>query len=535
MKRLIAAIKRNYREIIVVFVCTALFFVSRSFLFWTPESVPLWYDPGLYKLMREAYVKLWSERELYMLPGWITKMHEPLLWMLWSLVAHSTGLHVNWISLDNWSLPDRIHTWWWLIVSAFLPMTMYMFGRRISPYIGYIALFLCIMSFTQRYIFWWWYRKQLIGIGLIFSVVSMRSRGERKHMYASALLIGATFIVNRPAGVLLAAIAGIYAIIAPSEMGTWSKDTGSGWWVDRRHPLLAIGAWCVLVFPILWPFIHIQILPLIDIFIHAIDTPNWDDNYQASGAFLTTWEYMYAWWRALLWGIAAIFISLSTHFKWLSSKVRPALWWLFILTGVLAVRVAAQLFFFQRMIGYLDACLILLTAYALEGIRVWGMSAARKYNKKWLIYTLGVLVISAMSFTLYDHIQPFRTPLLTQWELNVAKTLDTRLPDDAMIIVPSRRYSPRVAWRVRRDTIAPGLFDLQERTLPDRKRIWLDSPDEVKWNTVCNAILTTYGHLDRPLYIRMWHREPSFELQWYCLKSYFRDTTANVWIYAVEF
>lgn len=524
-----------------------VFFVTRGWPFvmsiwqWGGEwndilslGIPLWYDPWLYKLMWQAYIQLWAQRDFALLPSRIQHMYEPWLWMRWALVVAVMGggwglamwalwglaIWASW-GLGSVVVPDWILTRWWVAVSAFLPLCLYLVGRKISQPVAIFALLFGAVSCTQWEVFWRAYRKQLLWICLLLVTLRLWMDGRR---WGSVPVVSAVFLVNRPAGALLVLIAAGRGIV--QILNSW-------WWRTMvwRSALCKMGGVLIggalVALPVGRVFVHDQIIALWGAFRQAFgDLPHWWDVYQQWWSFLTTIEYVRAWWWAIVGGLTGVLVWIYMSRNVKTPPLRAWVW-IVVATVILLLRVFGQGFFFQRMIGYLDVFLILMMAYVCG--EVW-VSTRFSFYQKTMFWTIlgGVITVTTVYFGMLPRMDaPRWEPRITGRELQFIKNIPTYVPADAVLIVPSRWYSPWVGWWSQREVIAPALFDRNVRSQDERAEIRLESTGE----EICDAIIDAYGYLHdmhRPLYVVTWPREPNLDLVGSCFTDTVRDASSGM-------
>lgn len=125
---------------------------------------------------------------------------------------------------------------------------------------------------------------------------------------------------------------------------------------------------------------------------------------------------------------------------------------------------------------------------------------------------------------------PRREAWITAPELRFIETLSARTPMNALVIVPSRWYSPWVWGWSQRDVIAPALFDYNTRTQDEWAQIWLDSEGD----QICAAIVERYSFHQRPLYVVTWPREPILTLSGACFVEVVYDEKSRMRLWEVK-
>lgn len=261
------------------------------------DTIPLWYDPGLYKAMMLAYYDLGQWWNFSQLPWWIRGMYEPLLGMrasIWQQII--------------WSRSDQVMMWGWVVISGLLPLGAYLCGSLWGRRVGLFAVVGVLLSFVQYELFWRAYRKQLIGMFFLLVCLRWWMRGLRRSLIP---LICAIVLVSRPV-----AIVGLLCwllIFGQTIKKQWRREV----WVLS----LVFVCSMIVVLPVLQPFLDSLIVPLIGPFFEAIDLPQWHDTFQAGGTFLTIREYLMTARPILISGsIGAVLLILRRHwviFGWM--------------------------------------------------------------------------------------------------------------------------------------------------------------------------------------------------------------------------
>jgi len=448
-----------------------LFFVIRSFPF-RFSSIPLWYDPWLYKSMFLAYLNLWTIRDFSALPPRIQSMYEPLLGMIGS----------SWLMI-TWWWTESILTWGFVFIS-FLPILgICLLARRRWTLSWYFAFFLAVFSFTQYEVFWRHYRKQLVAMFFLTIVVWWWERRKWREMMP---LVTGVFLVHRPAAVFILCVGvlrGGYLFFRREY-----KQVIHLWWSILLALLLAL--------PIILPFLQTLFTPLIWFFWREIDIPTLQDGFQQWWTFLTIHEYLLIWWLTLLWAC-----------WWVRKKIKPTVDGPILVLAFLFffVRVFGQWFFFQRMIGYLDMFVLVFAGGACSIL--W----KGQWWKKIVVISICMMQMSMMLYRTY---RTYR-PLIEKDEFAFLSQIGKTMPSNALVIVPGIDYSPRVQWRTQSDVLAPGLFDLNRRGLLDEawNSKWVSRSAQEK----CIWFQRDYPDLlDRPVYLWVWSKQQKTELKGAC-------------------
>lgn len=434
------------------------------------DTIPLGYDPGLYRSMFLAYQQLGTTRDLASLPTWIQHMYEPLLGMRWALWG-----------MIGWWWSDLVLTWWRAVCSCLPILGIWLLGRVYSRRVAIFAIFLAIFSFTQWSVFWRAYRKQGIGMFLVAVVLWWRSK---RYTWSLAPVIVAACLVTRTAWVILLLV----GVIAAGHLLLTKQD--------KRKTLA--GSWllsAIVLIPALVPLWGSLVQPMLAPFFSSLHFPWQVDGFQSWGTFLTIYEYF----------VVGGVVLVCSLWWWLISSQKHMRSMLVASSYVLLImRVFFQAFFFQRMIAYLDMFVIVYAAVALD--RSW-------QKTRWHRWLVGIIVIAHSLIGIY-WMQRTYYPLIEKQEFAFLSQMST-LPSDALVIVPGIWYSPRVQGRTQRDVLAPWLFDTNRRGNLDQER-------EHRWYMVsgqekCVNLLADYPEIkNRSVYLWVWSKQSPTSLDGEC-------------------
>jgi hypothetical protein len=441
------------------------------------NNIPLGYDPGLYKEMFIRYYELWNNRNFSILPKWIQSMYEPGLGMIWATFQHLV-------------LPfqDVRLTWWWLAISALLPLATYMLAKKINKETWILAALLVWLSFIQYAVFRRAYWKQTLGISLVLITLSLRSERKIRISLPLLILLGITNRASLLRIILIDIIWWIYILITKKNYIDKKKTLYALWWVW-------IMGWISIIY-ILRPFIQDQIISIIKPFISSISIPDYNDSYQSGGTFLATREYIKTAWYSIITGIiwlGLVIKKIRNHSKTKDSITDEShttmrLW--SCATIIMLIRVFGQWFFFQRMIGYLDVMMCICSAYALLQL---------KWSWRWWIIWLFLIINSITTFYRRRIIHP---PLINTEEFVSIREFGKSTTKDDIIISPWFRYSPWIQWWTSWEVLAPWLFDIGRRWDASqwRESRWYNKSPETK----CANIQSDYPELSgKDIYLRI--------------------------------
>ena len=163
------------------------------------------------------------------------------------------------------------------------------------------------------------------------------------------------------------------------------------------------------------------------------------------------------------------------------------------------------LYFYNRFYIYFDIFIILIAWYSF-----WLLY---KYNKKifasvfWLFFIL-------QSFFYYNYVNTSSYPLIDKIEFENIQKINKMIPENSILMVSNKAYSPWIAWYTNKPTIAPWLF--KEDIWNFKKwSIWWTS----NWKTKCD-MLKDYENLNTPLYIWIWKLQKIENLDnWNCFEE----------------
>jgi len=118
--------------------------------------------------------------------------------------------------------------------------------------------------------------------------------------------------------------------------------------------------------------------------------------------------------------------------------------WIGFGTGIL--RVGFQLFFYNRMLGYLDIFVIILAAYGLSYLVL-------SPNKMWKSIGISIYIIQLLFFGWYVHQTSF--PLIVEKEFDSIQQIKSIIAPEAKIMVTGRKYSAFMMGYANYNIIAP--------------------------------------------------------------------------------
>lgn len=470
MKKIIQRIEK-YGIWILLF----LWFLISCFRVWyfVYATVPLWYDPGMYKEIFTQYIQVLQHMNFDVLSGWVR--HEPLLWIIAALL-HNIGISFDWLI-----------TWGIGIMNLVPGLLLFWFLKsRKQTRVGLLAALLYRTSIVQYEVFWWGYFKQTIGVSLMILILLFR---EQKKLFLQSILFFLLILLHRHTAVFTWILLGILVLHA------WFQHKRFPW---KKIMYLSIAGICALL---LYIPLRSRVMPEA---IKAVATTFWwDSNW---GDFMNILIYLKLQWPILL---------LSLFGAWTKIKEKKIDGWL-LWYIVAEIRILCSLVNFNRTIVFLDIFVIVFAARALIEI-------IRMSKKMWLLY---VWMLFACIFCIWNSIHYLwyvadrNIPLISEEEFTSIKSLNSILEKDAIVMNTHRNYSPWIMWRSQRAYINPGMSDMD---------MWTHA----NWNQrrandgriKCTMLKQTYAPLQRPLYIWMWEQQFTENILWWDCFSLVSDGT----------
>lgn len=409
------------------------------------NSIPLGYDPGLYKYGIEKGLQNMDKWVLSggMEPGFLYLMH--LLKPFFSTDFMLTGLFI--------------------FFTLILGLSIYLFTKEIiGKEAALFSVLVYAFSIVQFKTFWYLYYKNVIGLSLmLFSMYFLiKYEKSEKLRYLSLFIIlgGLILAVHRPTFYIFGISYFFYAFISPYKEK----------YDYRRLRINVISG--VLILLIGMSFYLGKFLPAITNILpfvaQAFAAPG-----ESPGTFMNFYSYQ----------LSTLFylpISLIGLFYFLKKKEINMI----VIWGIINFAVVYfQFFFFNRFIIHLDAALIILSGA--------GFAILTQEKRRLSVFILLGLFISGGIAAYSESIKA--KPLISKETLALIEEIPLITESEAKILVISSEYSPWVKGYSNRETIAPGLFD---------ENLWSKEEWEIFWNTTdeneTKEMLLVY---ERPIYL----------------------------------
>ena len=473
--------RRNKNRVLICFLALLIILlILIRFQSYFSLAIPLGYDHGIYR----AFFMMLKDQLPYInlagLPSWVKTTYEPLSWLLY-IVSQS----IIWISSDFFLL--RWVGFLHIIISIFI----YLLLKKHSKATAIIWVVLYLTSIVQYQVFWRGYTKQMIWILFILMAYYLI---EKKSYRLLIPILTWLFTVNRAGGIFFLVSRIVYKIIIRIK--------------EKSRTLKDI--WPVII---AWLLSLIIYRPVLKEQIFSMFGPMFGQAFisEQSGTFFNKAQYF-------VYNIIFIGLSIWGLIIWrkksFSKKIPIEVIWFIV--GIL--RVGLQLFFYNRMLGYLDIFVIILAAYGL-----WYLVLSS--SKIWKFIGIWLYVLQLLFFGWYVNRTSF--PLIIERERDSIKQIRSMIKPDSKIMVTGRKYSAFFMWYGSHNIIAPWLFDLDTRT----QKQW-DTRHFSQGDIKCQ-LLNTLDAKHKPDYLRIWSLQPFEELSWAtCLRKMLWDDT--YWFYLVH-
>jgi len=471
--------KRSW--IVLVFVVFIIVVIGIRFWSYFSLAIPLGYDHGIYRAFFMMLQDQLPYLHFWQLPAWVKATYEPFSWLFY-IVAQRT----LWLSADMLLLRwvGAIH----ILISVFIYLVLRKYNKTVALF--WIVLYLT--SIIQYEVFRWGYLKQMMGVLFILTAYYLI---EKKSYRLLIPILTWLFTVNRAGGIFFLVSFLVYKIIVAFREKSWT-------WKDIR-PLI-IASWLSLV--VYRPVVKEQIF--------AMFWPMFGQAFiwEASGTFFD--KQTYSMYNLIFIGLA-VWGCIYWRSKQLFKKIPLELVWFIV--GM--VRVGIQLFFYNRMLGYLDIFVIILAAYGLSYLVI-------SSNKLWKSVGIWLYLLQLCFFCIFVFNTNF--PLIVPQEFASIQKIPSLIPATAKIMVTDKKYSAFLMGYGGHNIIARWLFDLDPWTTTQ----W-QYRHNVDGTTKCK-LLDALGKDKRPQYLRIGSLQVPTSLSGAtCLKQLLWDT--HYWFYLVNY
>jgi hypothetical protein len=420
------------------------------------NSVPLGYDPGIYKYGIEKGLE---NKDAWILQG---GMEPGFLYLMQPLkLLFSTDFILKYV---------------FIFFCALLGLEVYFLSKEyFNKTTALISLFLYAFSLIQFKTFWFLYYKNIIGLAFIlfslYFLTKYEKTGKPNNRIFFILLEGLAGAIHRPSFYIFGLSYFFYTFISPYSNSQKKYN---------KKLLLNNILSGILILMITILFYLGDFFPAITTILPWV-AQGFISPGESPGTFMNFFNYQYSILPYFALSILGLFLAL--RIKKLRKLGILEIWALLNLSIVYF-----QFFFFNRFIIMLDLILIMLAAYGFSSL----ISQKKKLGAILVILLLICLGIFAFKESLNSQ------PLIDDIELQEIQNFNqTELNSYAMST--SSYYSTWLIGYSERKTIAPGLFDYDSSSKDEWIIFWTSSNlEEVK------AFLNKYP---KPLYIFIGKRQ----------------------------
>lgn len=418
------------------------------------SSVPLWYDPGMYKEIFSHYRNVLASMDFSVLPQRVR--HEPLLWMLASLV------HKLWVSYD------RMLTRGIGIINIIPGLLIFWLCKIKSKHLRWwvFAALLYRTSMAQYQVFWFGYFKQTLAVSVMLLILIL---GEKKKIVLQSIAFFFLIILHKHTALYTWAILAISAGIERMHMKIFPRK-------KILYRVLA-GIVALLIYIPLRNVIMTEAVKAVG------DGSGWD-------FIAPRWYITYA--RPI---ILISLLGLGWRIK--EKKFDTQMIWY----GVGIIWIALSLVNYNRTLVFLDVFVVIFAAYFLRKI----------CESRSSINIAGVsFFLIVMSGQYLSYIYTAAKPLISQEEFAAIQDISMITEPNALIMNSHRNYSPWIMGWSQRDYINPGMSDRDAWTHAQRnQRRMVDGQQK------CKMLKATYISLARPVYLWIWSQQFVENFSWW--------------------
>ncbi|MDO8517445.1 MAG: hypothetical protein Q7S33_04965 [Nanoarchaeota archaeon] len=441
------------------------------------NSIPLGYDPGMYKYGIESGLQ---NLDLWILQG---GMEPGFLYLMSFFKAFLSS--------------QFILTWLLIGFCVLLGLGIYFVVKEFSDNnktTALIALFLYAFSLIQFKAFWFMYYKNIIGMSLIlFSIYFLKkyeTTQKKKFIWLFVILGGLLGAIHRPSFYIFGLSYFFYAFISPI------KDKKYNFNLLKNNIIYGILILVIAGLFYLGKFsqaILIMFSPVLQGFL----APG-----EGAGTFINFFTYQFSSLFYLPFALLGIFYFIR------KKDFNILVIWAIINFAI----VYFQFFFFNRFIIMLDLILIIMASF--------GFSVLINSKKKLGTMILIVLLLSA-GILAYNEAKNSK-PLINDNELKVISFLNNT-EQNSWVMSTSSYYSPWIQGYSGRKTIAPGLFDYNKHDKTGWMSFWTaNSTEQFK------SFLYQY---EKPLYIFIGQRQKNNLGGQECFSAYYTISNNTIYRY----
>jgi len=382
------------------------------------NSVPLGYDPGIYKYVMEAYLGNLPDLPKENIDLWVRSGFAPGLFIITDL------LYI--IGFDT----QTILTWVFIFFELLLGLGIYAAASKFFKREVGLSLLIYSISIVQFKVFWYMYYKNVVALFVMLIALYLFKSRKYLPFILTAAFIGA---LHRPTFL-------IFGLMYLAYIAAYRKEF-------VKNVLMGV-AILTLALTFYVPNMREAIIGNIE----PIVTAN-----IGAGTFISLFTYQFSSLSYLPFALLGFFIlvrkrDLNLFFLW------------FLITGII---VYFKLIFFNRFIIHLDVAMIILASL--------GFYHLLKSSK--IIGTTILFILFFSSLLVMNQNAAEAKPLIGGEELELIGKLNN-VEADAYVMSMSSYYSPWILGYSGRKTIAPGLFDYDRWDFEQWRNFWATGEKE---------------------------------------------------------
>ncbi len=399
----------RYAAIIILII--VLFVFTVRIIPYSNNSVPLGYDPGIYKYAMDTYIGSLPQIPEGDLPLWIKVTFEQGILVLMDVMHIFTSI-----------TPEDSLLYLMPFFCAILVLPVFILTRTIfNESAALIASILYAVSYTQYTAFTYLYFKNILG--LFFLLLAIYALEKRKYILLS-IMYAALGIYHRPEFLLFS------LILIPYFIKNRSKGI-----------IYATLGTAILILPFWLERIMIN-LEMVSGIGQTMISSLQGETVGGGGTFFGPEEYKWFSLAYLPFGLIGTLYLLARK-KWNS-----VLFYLLI-NGIIVV---FKLFFYNRLIISLDIVLIILASAGIY----YAFLKSRDAPRYIAVAAVCLLVFASGIITLKSAYTS--KPLINEKQLNTVEWISSNTPPDSYVLATSYDAPWVLGWSNRR-VLAPGMFE----------------------------------------------------------------------------
>ena len=441
-------LKFSEKLITVLFLSGLIFAIFLRTLPYIDNSVPLGYDPGIYKYVFEKFQSSLPGIPEQSLDKWIVSGFPSGLAVLTD-IFYLLGL-----SSDQIIIPIYI------LIASFTIFPIYLVSKKyFGKEAGVFSALLFSFSLTQLNVFWYFYYKNIIAMS--FMLFALYFMDNKKFLIPTIIFAAATGFFHQPTFLILAAVWMAFTLVNFRNMEL------------LKNGILGIACTGILLLIIYSQRLSELVIQPMESVFGSVITPG----TIGAGTFYNLFTYQYVSLVYLPLALLGFFFLIKTR------DFNPVFLW-FLINGIIVV---FKLLFYNRLIINLDIAGILLAGCGLA----YGILYSQNLSKN---IKMGVIIIILLTGAISVlKLSSDMRPLISEMQLESVKKIQNFTENNSLVMATTSSYSPWVIGYSNRTTIAPGLFDYDKWSKDDWIKFWsAGSAAEI------NPLMDVY---DKPLYV----------------------------------